>query len=160
MFTKTHKEASMNSLILTIRALTAEFANRLFWPLLIIGGILSVLLISLSVWLTTLSGWWWLLFAVIALWVFIFAIATGIVGAVIQAVNPKQTATQKKAVKSFVDKLQDISDTLQTPKAFLLARIVWDVLRKNNNGLVYTMSSHTATTKKDFDAIRASFEKN
>ena len=148
----------MNPLILTIRALSVEFARRLMLPIFITGGLLLIVLIVLAIWLTTISTWWWILLGILILWVLIFVIATIIVTAILNAVNPPQSASQKTAVKNFVDKLQSISETIQTPKIFIVGRLVVDTLKKNDNGLVRTMSSNTLTTKRDFNNIRASFE--
>lgn len=148
----------MNPLILTVRALTAEFVKRLALPIIIIGASIFIILLGLSIWLTTINGWWGILLGVVILWTLIFATLTIIVALIINAVNPKQNSSQKKAVKSFVDKLQEVAETVQTPKVFIVGRLVLDVVNKNNNGLVRTMSSHTLTTKRDFDAIRKSFE--
>lgn len=147
----------MNSLILTIRALTAEFVKRLALPLIIIGFSITGILIIISIILTTMNGWWGILLGLSILALLIFTTLVIIVSLVISSVNPKQDASQKKAVKGFVDKLQEIADTIQTPKAFIVGRLVWDVVNKNNDGLLRTMSSNTLSTKKDFDAIRASF---
>ena len=148
----------MNSLILTIRALSVEFARRLVLPVFIIGLSVLVLLIVGAVWLTTISGWWGILLGVLIVALLIFIAISIIVKIFLGIIKPVQTKSQQSAVKSFVDKLQEISDIVQTPKAFLLGRIVWDTVSKNNSGLVYTVSTHTTTTKKDFDAIRSSFE--
>ena len=150
----------MNSLILTIRALSVEFAKRLILPVFIIGLAVLVILIVITIWLTTMSSWWWILFGILLFFLLVFITVSIIVKLFLGVIKPAQTKSQQNAVKSFVDKLQDISDIVQTPKPFLLGRIVWDTVSKNNNGLVYSVSNHTTTTKKDFDALRASFDEH
>lgn len=147
----------MNSLILTVRALTAEFVKRLAVPIVIIALSILILVNGLVIWLTTTSGWWGILLFFTIMALFVFITITIAVGIILHALNPSQTSTQKKMVRKFVDKLQEIADTVQTPKVFIVGRLVMDVIRKNNNGMVQTMSSHTLTTKKDFDELRNSF---
>ena len=148
----------MNPLILTVRALSAEFVKRLALPIIIIGASIFVVLIALTIWLTTMSGWWGILLTLLIIGFLVFSTLVVIVGLIISAVNPRQNSSQKKAIKSFVDKLQSVAETIQTPKVVIVGRLVWDVINKNNNGLVRTLSSNTLSTKKDFDDIRKSFE--
>lgn len=148
----------MNSLFLTVRALSVEFARRLYFPVFIVGVVILALLIILSVWLTTMSAWWWILFTVVILATIVFVIVSIIMRIIINVIRPVQTSSQRKSVKEFVDKLQEVADTVQTPKVFLLFRLVADTLRPSERGLVQTMSSHVGTTKKDFEDIRRSFE--
>ena len=150
----------MNSLTLTIRALTTEFARRIILPLFVIGLIILTTLIAATAWLTTLSGWWWILLSVCIIISAVFVIVSVVAITTMTAIKPRQTRAQRAAVKEFVNKLQAISDTIQTPKFVILFRIIWDAVNKNDNGLVRTLSSHTTTTKSDFDAIRRSFENN
>ena len=148
----------MNSLFLTVRALSVEFARRLYFPVFIVGAVILGLTIILSVWLTTMSAWWWILFTLAVIASVVFVIISLITRVIINVVRPAQTVPQKKSVKEFVDKLQEVADTVQTPKVFLLVRLVMDTVRPTERGLVQTMSSHVGTTKKDFEAIRKSFE--
>lgn len=148
----------MNSLILTVRALTAEFVKRLALPLILIGFSMLVVLLGLSIWLTTMNGWWGILLGVVILVILIFTTLVIIASLIITAVTPSQNKSQKKAVKEFVDKLQDIAETVQTPKVVIVGQLVWDVIQKKNDGLLRRMSGHTLTTKRDFEAIRDSFD--
>ena len=149
----------MNSLFLTVRALSVEFARRLYFPVFIVGVVILALLIILSVWLTTMSAWWWILFTIVVFASILFLIISIIMRVIINVVRPAQTVAQKKSVKEFVDKLQEVADTVQTPKVFLLFRLVVDTVRPTGQGLVQTMSSHVGTTKKDFEEIRKSFDR-
>jgi len=148
----------MNSLFLTVRALSVEFARRLYFPVFIVGAVILGLTIIFSVWLTAMSAWWWILFTLAVIASVVFVIISLITSVIINVVRPAQTVSQKKSVKEFVDKLQEVADTVQTPKVFLLVRLVMDTVRPTERGLVQTMSSHVGTTKKDFEAIRKSFE--
>jgi len=151
-------DKDMNSLILTVRALSVEFARRLILPIFIVGASVLVISIVLAIWLTTINGWWAILLGFVLLWMVVFLVAALIVRLILKKLNPTQSSSQKAAVKNFVDKLQEISETIQTPKVFIVGRLVADTLNKNDNGLVRTMSNHTLTTKRDFDDIRKSFE--
>lgn len=148
----------MNALFLTIRALSVEFARRLYVPVFVIGAVVLAVLLAVSIWLTTVNAWWWILFGLVIISIVLFLIIAAIVRIIIGVVRPEQTTSQSKAVKQFVDKLQDVADTVQTPKLFLLFRLVLDTLRPTSRGLVQTMSSHAGSTKKDFEEIKKSFE--
>lgn len=149
---------SFNGTVSAIRAIGAEFARRIYVPVLIAVVIILILLTSGSVYLTTLSAWWWFLAGLMILWDVVFAVAFMIVGAVIRAVRPEQSKSQQKAVKEFVNKLQGLSEVTQTPKFILLFRIVRDIMSKKRGGFLEATVNDTATLRKDFSDIVESFK--
>jgi len=147
----------MNGTLLVLRAVGVEFARRIYTPILIVCAVIAVVLISVSVWLTTMSAWWWILAAAVFIGVIIGGIILTIVGVVLNFANPTQSATQKKAVKKFVDTLQSLSEITQTPKVVLLFRVVRDIVSKSENGFVKETIGHTLALRKEFDQLRNSF---
>lgn len=148
----------MKSSLLTIRAIGAEFANRVWLPTLLIALALAAVLVGLWIWLTTYSAWWWLLGFPI---VIILSVALGVLvitKLVIRYVRPSQDTTQKHAVKQFVDKLQRVSDVVQTPKFVLLFQIVRDIASPKADGFIGTISSDSSTLKKDFKELQKLFK--
>lgn len=142
---------------LAIRAIGAEFANRIYMPVLFIGLAAALVLIALVIWLTTMSAWWWLLAIPV---VIIISVAIGIaviVRLIIRYVTPTQTKTQKRAVKEFVSKLQHLSETAHTPKFLLLFRLVRDIAAPRENGYIGGLANDTFSLKKDFSAISKTF---
>lgn len=150
----------MKPTVLAIRAIGAEFANRIY---VIVAGIAIVALVSslgLAIWLTTLSDWWWLL--VMAL-IIVSSVAIGVlvvVKLVIRSVTPAQNTHQRTLVKAFVDKLQRLSDTVQTPKHILLFQVVRDIAAPRDNGFIATLSSETTSLRHDFIALSQTFKQN
>ncbi len=145
-------------LLLAIRAVSAEFARRIFIPTILIAGIVAVAFLAVTIWLVTQNAWWWLLLAPI-----IIAVSVGIILAVITAyalrfLSPKQTKDQKRSVKLFVDDLQEISEIVQTPKFILLFQLVKDTIFPSQSGLISRVSTHVNSTRPSFSAIVASFK--
>jgi hypothetical protein len=115
----------------------------------------SVSSIGLGLWLTSLSKWWWIL---VVLLIIVVSIALGVlivIKLVIRSVQPHQTRTQKTQTKQFVDKLERLSEAAQTPKFFLLFRIVRDIAAPRESGFIASISSDTTSLKHDFvDLVR------
>jgi len=143
--------------IIVIRAVGTEFARRLFLPAaLIVLGVAIVSIVTM-IWLLTISAWWLLLAVPVFLLVVVSVILLAVTSVVIQTVAPQQTARQRSEVKRFVDKLQTLSDVIQTPKFILLFRIVKDIVLPSQNGFIQSTSGDTLSLKKDFQALQRSF---
>lgn len=151
---------NISPLFLAIRAISAEFAQRIFAPTIyIVGGALLVL-IGISIWLVTISGWWWWLLAPLILLSVLFIFAVTIAGLIIRLLRPQQTKTQRGEVRSFVDALQGTSEAIQTPKFILLFRLVKDILFPTEKGLVQELSGNASTLKNGLKTLVASFQDN
>jgi len=139
-----------NNLVI-IRAIAAEFAHRIYVPVLVMVIILALLLIGLSIWLVTISAWWWILAVLIYVFILAIGVVLVVVRGIIGAVNPRQTKTQRSAVKAFVDKLQNLSDITQTPKFILLFRILRDVVSSEKKGaFIEATIQNTTSLKSDY----------
>jgi hypothetical protein len=148
----------MNPILKTIRAVGAEFAGRIYKPLAITFGSIFAVLFAASIWLVTLNAWWWILLILVVVLMFIAAALFAIAGVLLRFVRPDQTKMQTTAVKSFVDKIQSLSDVAGTPKVVILFHIVRDLVTKNKNGYVRRISSETLSMQHDFRDITKSFE--
>lgn len=147
----------LSPLLLAVRAVSAEFAERLFFPVLfIVGGALFALLI-VSIWLVTLSGWWWFLLAPIILVSVIFIFIVALTRLALVFLKPPQTKTQRQSVRTFVDALQESSETVATPKFLLLFYVVRDVLFPTKEGFVRKVASNASTLQREFTNIIKSF---
>lgn len=147
-----------SQLFLAVRAIGAEFANRVYYPVLALGLAATLILVALVAWLVTMSAWWWLLAIPI---VILISVAMGIaviVRLIIRYVTPTQTKSQKRAVKEFVGKLQHVSETVRTPKAVLLLRLVRDIVAPRRDGFIGTLATDTFSLKSDFESIQKSFK--
>jgi len=147
----------MNPTITVIRCVGAEFATRLFYPVAVISAILCALLVTGVLLLATLSQWWLLLLIPVVMLVCVVFGVMLITGLVIRTVRPFQTKVQRVAVKAFVDKLQRVSDAVQTPKFILLFRIVRDIAAPRKDGFIGSMTDDTVSLKRDFQALQKLF---
>lgn len=148
----------MNPLFLAVRAVSSEFVRRIYWPIILaVSAVFLALLIFIG-WLTTLSGWWWVLLVPIIVCTVLYILLAILVGTIIKLLRPEQTKAQKKDVAALVDKLQDVSDTIQMPKLFVVYQLAKDTIRPSDRGLVTRMTSNASSLKPDFQKIVASFK--
>ncbi|HEU4830628.1 MAG TPA: hypothetical protein VFS65_00470 [Candidatus Saccharimonadales bacterium] len=149
----------MKPSLLAIRSIGAEFANRIYGVVAIIVSAICALFLGLNLWLTTLSNWWWLLFMALIVGTSIAIGFLVVIKLVIKSVTPVQSKSQRVQTKAFVDKLQSVSDAAQTPKIVLMFRIVRDIAAPRTDGFIATLSSNTASLKRDFIALSDTFKK-
>ena len=148
----------MKNSVTVIRAVVAEFVQRIYLPILIVAIIISVFLAVGSILLTMVSVWWWILAVPVFILVLVAATVLIVARLVIMSLTPKQSTTQKFAVKAFVDKLQNLSEITQTPKIVLLFRIVKDAVIVTDDGFLKTTISHSLSLKKDFVHLQQLFQ--
>jgi len=108
--------------------------------------------------LGTLSTWWLLLLIPVVMVLCIVAAVLTILWLVIRTVSPAQTKVQRRAVKTYVDKLQRLSDAVNTPKVILLFRIVRDVAAPRKDGFIGSITDDTASLKRDFQQLQKLFQ--
>ena len=148
----------MNSTLLTIRAVGAEFANRLWFRSMILATVVMVLLVALVVWLQASVSTWWILlgFPVVIL----ISVAIGVLfitKQIIRTVSPIKTKGQRTATKQFVDKLQAVSDTISTPKFIILFHVLRDIVSPRKNGYVDTVITNSTALTSDFKKLSKLF---
>lgn len=146
----------MNSSIRVVRAVGAELANRLWKSSLIIAIIGAALVVVLMWWLTSISSWWWLLAIPFGIAFSVGLVLLIVFRLLIRYVRPSQNKTQFRAVSSFVDKLEHLSEVAQTPKFFLLFRVVRDIAAPSG-GYIQSIARSTTSLKKDFTDLQKLF---
>lgn len=147
----------MRPFVLALRAIGTQLAMRLYVPTVIGAAVVMALLVAGALWLTILSEWWWLLFIPLTvLFCVVFAVAS-IFLLLIRFVRPQQTKAQKRAVKQFVDKLQNVVDVVGTPKIFILFRVVRSVAAPSKDRYLADLVSNRELAK-DFREIQQSFD--
>jgi len=147
----------MKSIPLVVRAVGAEFARRLLLPLIIAGVIVALILHVLGGWLVTQNAWWWLLESVFVLGTLLFVGLVVLARLAIRLFAPQQNGAQRKAVRSYVDKLQRVSEVIGTPKFLLLFYVVRDVFRPSSDGFIAMTSNDSKTLHSDFLALLRMF---
>jgi heme/copper-type cytochrome/quinol oxidase subunit 2 len=148
----------MRPSILAIRAIGAEFANRIYLFVAVTVALILACFLGLSIWLTTFSEWWWLL---VILFIIVASIVIGvlvIIKLIIRSVRPSQSHLQKKQTKAFVDKLERLSEVAGTPKFILLFQVVRDIAAPRENGFIASVSTDTKSLKSDFTKLSQTFK--
>lgn len=147
----------LNPIILAVRAISTEFATRMYLPVVLIIGGGAIAVIAVLIWLVTISAWWWIALAPVILATITFAIAAVITGLLLSLLKPRQTHDQRTKVKRFVDALQESSEAIQTPKFIILFRLVKDIVAPTGKGYVKELASNASTLRTGFQTIVASF---
>ena len=140
-------------LFLAVRAVSAEFARRIYVPVVYGVGISLLVLIALAVWLVTMSGWWWLLLAPLILLTLIFITAAILVRFALAFLRPQQTSAQKSTVRGFVDSLQKTAETIQTPKFVILFRLVKDLLVPGKGSYIDELSGTASSLRSGLKEV-------
>lgn len=149
----------LTPLVLAIRAVSAEFARRVYVPVVCIVGAIALALIIVLIWLTTLSGWWWLLLAPVIIGTLAGAIVALVSGFIIKLVNPAQNKEQRGLVTSLVDEIQKTSEVVQTPKFVILFRLVKDIAFPGKESYISELTTTAVSLKNGMQKIIASFQK-
>lgn len=146
-------------IILATRAISSEFIRREVLGLFVFGAVTIAILHILGLWLISMSSWWWILEILFIVLSSVFAILSLIVFFIIKLVKPEQTSKQRKQVKKFVDSLQELSDTAQTPKFILLFRLIKDILIPSQTSMISQITSQASSLKPDLETIIKSFSR-
>lgn len=147
----------LTPLVLAIRAVSAEFARRMYIPVVCIAGSLALIVLIVLIWLTTLSGWWWLLLAPVILLLVAGIVVALVSGLIIKLVNPAQNKKQRGLVTSFVDEIQTTSDVVHTPKFIILFRLVKDITFPGKKSYINELTTTAVSLKAGLQEIIASF---
>ena len=148
----------MNPLFLTVRSLAVEFAKRLYIPVAITLIVGLVVLLALSLWLTSLSEWWWILAIFVLGLSMLAAVVMVVVWNILKVTAPTQTKAQKKQAKALVDKIQRLAEVTATPKIFLFFQVVRDVVMPSKGGFIASLGEDTTSLHRDFNDLRNSFK--
>jgi phosphate/sulfate permease len=147
----------MNPTLIAIRSIAAEFARRIYLPVVITLAIIAAIIVALLVWALTLSAWWWLVALPVFFFMVIIAVVIVVIGIIIRFFAPDMTKAQKQKVASFVDKMQGVSEVTQTPKFVLLFRIIRDARHPSKRGYIQSTIKEVTSLKGDFSSLVDSF---
>ena len=140
-------------LFLAVRAVSAEFARRIYVPVVYGVGISLFVLIALAIWFVTMSGWWWFLLAPLIFAALIFITAAILVQFALAFLRPQQTSEQKSTVRRFVDSLQKTSEAISTPKFVILFRLVKDLLIPGKSSYIDELSGTASSLQRGFKDV-------
>lgn len=149
----------MKASLLTIRAIGAEFAKRLWFPVVIVVSIVTVLLIGLIWWISAaMSVWWWLLAIPVIFLASVALVILTVFKLLIRYVSPQQSQTQRQLTAACVNTLEAVSETAQTPKVVLLFLIIRDIAAPRDDGYVASLIDRAGSMRGDFIKLKRSFE--
>jgi hypothetical protein len=137
-----------------VRAVSAEFARRALKPLVLIGAVVAVALVSAGAWLTTVNAWWWLLEALFIGVSVLFVMSVVLAQLLLRRIGLAHTKAQRKQVATFVDKLERSVETVRTPYPVILYYIIRDTVRPRPDAFVSTLARDSRTLGPDFAALR------
>jgi hypothetical protein len=149
----------MKPTITVVRAVGVEFARRIVRPLMAIGIVAAVALLGLGGWLTTQNTWWWLLEIVFISGSLVLLALIIAVNVVLRRVEPALSKTQRRAVVSFVNKLQRVAENIRTPQVIIIYYIIRDAVRPRPGNFIETVSRDSKTLAPDFAKLRRILER-
>ncbi|MFZ1257923.1 MAG: hypothetical protein WAQ25_00435 [Candidatus Saccharimonas sp.] len=152
----------MHPTVSAIRSLTAIFFQRLFVPILWVGGItlflLYVVVICLAAWVH--PAWWLALTILMPLSI----AATGVVIVLWHLSSrllPRHISWgERRQLHVFIDKILSIAEVRSTPLPVLIFLVAKDILRGKKSQYLADTVSRTLSLRSDFQAICRLFTKN
>ena len=150
----------MSSTVSAVRAVTAEYAIQLIWPLLWIGvGVYGVVM-AIVIWIAVVASPWWLLLALVPTTLFCVGIALWIgVRITAHRIAPTLNKAQKSATKKVVAQVGKVAEQLGTPRFILIFRIARDVVfpPRSSRTLIGELTDMPGQLHHDFEALRKLF---
>lgn len=150
----------MNSTVSALRAISAITMRRILVPILwIAGGVLTVLYIGTIYLFTEIDPWWALLLIVlIPITIIITLLGIGLWFVSGKLLPRNYDAKHKKSITSFTDKILGLVENSKTPYPIHLFLIGKDIIRGKESRHLKGMIDDSSSLKRDFDAIKRSFE--
>lgn len=136
--------------IKTSRAVGAEFVRRKLSGITIIIAVVSALFLGIGIWLTTISSWWWILLAVIIAWILLGMLLLAVAWFAARLLRPTMTADQRHAVSDFVDKIERVSESLQTAPFMIFLRILKDMLFPSDKTFIRQIADDSTTLHSSY----------
>ena len=141
-----------------LRAVAAELVRRKIQGVAMIVGAVLVVLLLVSLYLTSLNGWWALLTALVVFFLTLFVVALFGVRLLLRVIGLRLGGTQKKAVRKFVDELETVLGRAQTPLPFFAFRLAGQLLFKRRVTLIGDVINEAAVLKPSFLALLENFK--
>ena len=148
----------MNLQLTLFRAIGSEFARRKFTSLILLFGSIAGVVLALMLLLVNVNIWWWLLAAPVMLIIIVGIAAALLAWAIIVKIRPKITKMQSRAVAGFVDKLERVTEGLQTPMPFIILRIIIDLVWKRDTPFIQQLTKDSTTLHNDFEQLVKDFK--
>lgn len=140
-----------------IRALGTEFIARKLRSLSLVALLVGVVALALSLWLTTINVWWWLLAAPVVVLVITGVLIYIVLRFFLRVLRPVLTDKQKQDAGLFVDKLERVTENVQTPMPLIMFRVIKDSIWPGKEPFIATLAHDSTTLRQDFVELQKSF---
>ncbi len=150
----------MDSTILSIRAVSSEYAKQLLWPVLFVVLGVYIGIMALIWWVAaTASPWWWLLTVIPTCLVIILGSVWVVARALILRLAPTMNTQQKSATKHFVKRINRVAEHMGTPRFVIIYRIIKDALMRPTSGQTFIgeIAQEPGEMKRAFEELRRLF---
>ena len=149
----------MTPYIRALRAITATVFQRVYRFVAAIIAIILLLLWVLSLYLElAVSGWWFLLFAILVPLTIIVVVIATILWLLSQRLLPRTLEKAEKAeVLAFSDKILRVAEVRATPLPIMLFLIAKDIVRGKKSSFVEGVIADSSSLKADFTKIKDRF---
>jgi len=151
--------AELKASITAMRALSALLLQRFLYPILImiiiltVAAYVGVALLSLS-----FSAWWWLLLIILVPTSLLFFALGYVAWFLIQQLVPRKlNSSERKRLKSYIDKLFDLAERTRTPYPVLLFLIAKDVIQGKSSNFVGNLIGDSHDALREFNDIQKMF---
>lgn len=140
-----------------IRAISAEFISRKLRSITILVGIVLALILSASIYLTTVSVWWWILAVPIFALCILAIIALALAHILARLFKPQISVAQNTAVSNFVDKLERVAEHVQTPMPLIIFNVARDMIWPRTPTFIQQVVGDSTTLHKDIAKLERDF---
>ena len=150
----------MSSIVSAVRAVTAEYAKQILWPLLFIGIGAYAFVMALVIWIAVAVSPWWMLLGTLPTILFCVALAIWIgVRVTASRLSPDMNKEQKAATKKVVKRVGAVAEQIGTPRFILIFRIVRDVVfpPKSKQSLISELAETPGQLHREFEELRKLF---
>ncbi len=147
--------SDMKPRISAIRTIAAITFRQIFFPIVVIAGLVAVILTIVIVIAAHYLSPWWLVFLLPLGLAVIFG---GVVGLALWSISsllvPKtMTKTETVTVKAFVGKLLGLAEVRSTPLPLVAFYIGKDVVRRRKSAYLTEIIQSSSTLRGDFERI-------
>lgn len=142
-----------------VRAIAFEFISRKFQSILIVSFFVGAILTALMTYLVSVSAWWLVVAVPIYAFVILITILSLITRVVISMTSPSLSADQSLATRHFVDKLERVAETVQTPLFIIVLQLLRDSIKPRKKTYLASVIEDSTSLKPEFAQLQVMFDK-
>lgn len=140
------------------RAIGAEFLRRKFKFVLMLFIAIAIITIAILFWLVNMNAWWWIFAVPMIVFLVLGVIILLIARVLVRIVQPELSTDQRTAVIAFVDRLESVTETVQTPPFMIFFYILKDTLRPRETTFIAMVIEDSVTLRPEFKVLKNHFK--